>query len=249
MTHLTGRNAFVTGGGTGIGAAIATSLAEAGATITITGRREGPLQEVADTSDRIRWALMDVSDEAGVISTINDAGPIDIMVANAGIAETMPLRKMTSGFWRRVMSTNLDGVMYCLRESVPGMAERGWGRAIVVSSVAGLHGFKYGGAYAASKHAVLGLVKSVSDEFMTKGVTVNALCPGYVETPIVDRGAANITDKTGMDDQAARAELAKLNPFNRLIQVDEVAAAAMWLCGPGSGAVTGVPIPINGGQV
>ena len=246
---LEGRTAFVTGGGTGIGAAIALSLAEQGAEVTITGRREGPLQEVAAQNTRIRWSLMDVTDEANVVDTIASSGPVDIMVANAGLAETMPLRKTTSEFWRKIMSTNLDGVMYCLRESVPGMAERGWGRAIVISSVAGLHGFKYGGAYAASKHAVLGLVKSVSDEFMTKGVTVNAICPGYVETPIVDRGAANITDKTGMDDQAARNELAKLNPFNRLIQVDEVASAAMWLCGPGSGAVTGVAIPINGGQV
>lgn len=246
---LEGRTAFVTGGGTGIGAAIALSLAEQGAQVTITGRREGPLQEIAAKSDRIHWTLMDVTNEAEVIETIKAAGPIDIMIANAGIAETMPLRKTTTDFWRKVMSTNLDGVMYCLRETVPGMAERAWGRAIIISSVAGLHGFKYGGAYAASKHAVLGLMKSVSDEFMTKGVTVNALCPGYVETPIVDRGAANITDKTGMDDDAARNELAKLNPFNRLIQVDEVASAAMWLCGPGSGAVTGVAIPISGGQV
>lgn len=246
---LAGKTAFVTGGGTGIGAAIALKLAEQGATVTITGRREGPLQEVADQSDRISWTLMDVTDEADIIDTIAKAGPIDIMVANAGIAETAPLRKTTSEFWRKVMATNLDGVMYCMRETVPGMAERGWGRAIVVSSVAGLKGFKYGGAYAASKHAVLGLVKSVSDEFMTKGVTVNALCPGYVETPIVDRGAANITDKTGMSDEAARAELAKLNPFNRLITTDEVAEAALWLCGPGSGAVTGTPIPITGGAI
>lgn len=246
---LEGKTAFVTGGGTGIGAAIALSLAHEGAQVTITGRREGPLQEIAAKSDRIRWTLMDVTNEAEVVQTIADSGPIDIMIANAGLAETMPLRKTTSEFWRKIMSTNLDGVMYCLRESVPGMAERDWGRAIVISSVAGLHGFKYGGAYAASKHAVLGLVKSISDEFMTKGVTVNAICPGYVETPIVDRGAANITNKTGMDDDAARNELAKLNPFNRLIQVDEVASAAMWLCGAGSGAVTGVAIPINGGQV
>ena len=246
---LSGKTAFVTGGGTGIGAAIALKLAEQGAQVTITGRREGPLQEITDQSERISWACMDVTDEADIIETIARAGPIDIMVANAGIAETAPLRKTTAEFWRKVMATNLDGVMYCLRETVPGMADRGWGRAIVVSSVAGLKGFKYGGAYAASKHAVLGLVKSVSDEFMTRGVTVNALCPGYVETPIVDRGAANITDKTGMSDEAARAELAKLNPFNRLITTDEVAEAALWLCGPGSGAITGTPIPITGGAI
>ncbi|MEM7422759.1 MAG: SDR family NAD(P)-dependent oxidoreductase [Pseudomonadota bacterium] len=246
---LDGRSAFVTGGGTGIGAAIALSLADAGAAVTITGRREEPLQAIADRSDRIRWSLMDVTDEASVVRTIADAGDVDIMIANAGVAETQPLRKNTLDFWDRVIATNLTGVMLCLRETVPGMAERGWGRAIAISSVAGLHGFKYGSAYTASKHGVLGLIKSVSDEVMTKGVTVNAICPGYVETPIVDRGAANITAKTGLSDAEARQTLGDLNPFGRLITVDEVSSAALWLCGPGSGAVTGVAIPINGGQV
>ncbi|MEM1162382.1 MAG: SDR family NAD(P)-dependent oxidoreductase [Pseudomonadota bacterium] len=249
MTQLSGKRAFVSGGGTGIGAAIAFGLAEQGAEVTITGRREGPLEEIAAKSQRVNWELMDVKDEASVASTIAKAGPIDIMIANAGVAETQPLKKTTLDWWNYVIGTNLTGVMLCLRESVPQMAERGWGRAIAVSSVAGLHGFRYGGAYAASKHGVLGLVKSVSDEVMTKGVTVNALCPGYVETPIVDRGAANITAKTGLDDAAARQSLADLNPFGRLITAEEVAAAALWLCGPGSGAVTGVAIPINGGQV
>lgn len=246
---LVGKTAFVTGGGTGIGAAIALGLAEQGAEVTITGRREAPLENVEAQSPRIRSALMDVKDENSIVQAIADAGPVDIMIANAGVAETQPLKKTTLDWWNHVLATNLTGVMLCLRETVPGMAERGWGRAIAVSSVAGLHGFKYGGAYAASKHGVLGLVKSVSDEVMTKGVTVNAICPGYVETPIVDRGAANITSKTGLSDEDARQELAKLNPFGRLITVDEVAAAALWLCGPGSGAVTGVAIPINGGQV
>lgn len=248
MTHLTGRRAFVTGGGTGIGAAIALGLADQGAEVVITGRREGPLEEVAAKSDRIKWRLMDVKDEASVVDTIGSAGEIDIMIANAGVAETQPLKKTTMDWWNHVIGTNLTGVMLCLRESVPNMAQRGWGRAIAIASVAGLQGFKYGGAYCASKHGVLGLVKSVSDEVMTKGVTVNAICPGYVETPIVDRGAANITAKTGLDDAAARQSLADLNPFGRLITVDEVAASALWLCGPGSGAVTGVAIPINGGQ-
>ncbi|MEM7188947.1 MAG: SDR family NAD(P)-dependent oxidoreductase [Pseudomonadota bacterium] len=246
--NLDGKRAFVTGGGTGIGAAIALGLADDGAEVVITGRREGPLKEIASKSDRIKCAIMDVTDESSVVQTVADAGQIDIVIANAGVAETQPLKKTTLDWWNHVLAINLTGVMLCLRETVPGMADRGWGRAIAISSVAGLRGFKYGGAYTASKHGVLGLVKSVSDEVMTKGVTVNALCPGYVETPIVDRGAANITAKTGMDDEAARQSLADLNPFGRLITVDEVAAAALWLCGPGSGAVTGTAIPINGGQ-
>ena len=247
--NLEGRSAFVTGGGTGIGAAIALALAGEGAEVTITGRREGPLAEVAARSDRVRWTLMDVQDEASVTGAIAGAGQIDIMVANAGVAETQPLKRLTMCFWNRVIGTNLTGAMLCLRESVPQMAERGWGRAIVISSIAGLHGFKYGGAYAASKFGAIGLVESVAAEFMTKGVTVNSICPGYVETPIVDRGAANITSKTGMSDDAARQELANLNPFGRLITPEEVAAAAVWLCGPGSGAVTGAKIPVAGGPV
>ena len=246
---LNGKRALVTGGGTGIGAAIALGLAQQGVFVTITGRRASPLEETAALSDNIDWAVMDVTDEASVLDTIAAAGQVDIVIANAGVAETQPLKKTDLDWWNRVLAINLTGVMLCLRETVPGMADRGWGRAIAISSVAGLHGFKYGGAYAASKHGVLGLVKSVSDEVMAKGVTVNALCPGYVETPIVDRGAANITAKTGMDDDAARQSLADLNPFGRLITVEEVAAAALWLCGPGSGAVTGTAIPINGGQV
>ena len=247
--NLDGKTAFVTGGGTGIGSAIALGLAAQGAKVTIAGRRDGPLKDAAAKSDLITWTLIDVTDEASVVQAIAGAGPVDIMIANAGVAETQPLKKTDLEWWNRVLAINLTGVMLCLRETVPGMAERGWGRAIAISSVAGLHGFKYGGAYAASKHGVLGLVKSVSEEVMTKGVTVNALCPGYVETPIVDRGAANITAKTGMDDGQARQSLADLNPFGRLITTDEVAAAALWLCGPGSGAVTGAAIPINGGQV
>lgn len=246
---LTGKTALVTGGGTGIGAAIATALAAEGAEVLITGRRDAPLRDVADNHDRIRWALMDVTDEASVVDTIAGAGEIDILVANAGIAETMPLARTTMAFWREVQAVNVEGTMVCLRETLPGMALRGWGRAIVVSSVAGLKGFKYGSAYAASKHAVLGLMKSAAEEVLTKGVTVNALCPGYVATPIVDRSVANIVSKTDMPAEDALATLAHANPFGRLIEPAEVAAAALWLCRPGSGAVTGQAIPISGGQV
>ncbi len=244
---LAGRTAVVTGGGTGIGAAIATALATAGAEVTITGRREAPLQTVAVTP-KIRWQVMDVTDEADVEQTLGSLEP-DILIANAGIAETAPLAKTTTAFWNRIMETNVTGVMFCLRATLPKMAARGWGRAIVISSVAGLKGFRYGSAYSASKHATLGLVRSAAAEVVQSGVTVNALCPGYVATPIVDRGAANISAKTGVSDAAAREQLGQMNPLGRLIEPDEVAAAALWLCGPGSDAVSGAAIPINGGQV
>ena len=246
---LDGRKAFVTGGGTGIGAAIALGLAEQGAEVVITGRREGPLEEVAAKSDRISWAIMDVTNEDSVVKTIAEVGPIDITIANAGVAETQPLKKTTLDWWNHVIGINLTGVMLCLRETVPGMADRGWGRAIAISSVAGLHGFKYGGAYAASKHGVLGLVKSVSDEVMTKGVTVNAICPAYVLTELVQKGIDNIVEKTGRSVEDATAELAASNPQGRLVQPWEVAETVAWLALPASASITGQSIPVAGGEV
>ncbi len=246
---LSGKRAFVTGGGTGIGAAIALALADAGAQVHITGRREGPLEETAAKSPRVTWSLMDVTSEREVVETIAAQGVIDIMVPNAGIAETAPVHKITLDFWRKVQATNVEGVMLCTREVLKPMAERGWGRVIIVSSVAGLGGFAYGAAYCASKHAVLGLMKCAADEVLKTGVTVNALCPGYVATPIIDRSVENIVGKAKISPEEALASLRDVNPFGRMIEPDEVAAAALWLCGPGSGAVTAQAIPISGGQV
>ena len=246
---LSGKRAFVTGGGTGIGAARALQLAEAGADVVITGRREAPLIETAAKSSKISWHTMDASDETSIVDAITAAGDIDIMVANAGIADTSPVAKITMDHWRKVFATNVEGVMVCTREAVRQMVPRGWGRIIIVSSVAGLKGAPYIGAYSASKHAVLGLMKSAADETMTKGVTVNAICPAYVLTELVQKGIDNIVEKTGVTPEEATAQLASVNPFKRLIEVDEVAAAAMWLCGPGSGAITGQAIPVSGGQV
>ena len=246
---LTGKRAFVTGGGTGIGRAVALALADAGADVVITGRREGPLKEVAAENPRVSWAVMDVTDEGQIIDTIAAAGQIDIMVANAGIAETQPMHRMTLDFWRKVQATNVEGVMLCTREVIKPMAERGWGRIIIISSIAGLSGFSYGGAYCASKHAVLGMMKCAAEEVLKTDVTVNAICPGYVATPIIDRSVENIVAKSGISAEEAEATLRDVNPFGRMIQPDEVAAAALWLCGPGSGAVTAQSIPISGGQV
>ncbi len=248
MKVLEGKRAVVTGGGTGIGAAIAEALAGAGAHVTVTGRREGPLREVAG---RIGgdWLIADVADEAAVVAAMREAGPVDILIANAGVAETMPLAKTSLEFWRRSMSINLDGAFLCIRETLPGMVERGWGRIITVASIAGQKGFPYGGAYCASKHGLIGLTRAVAAEVLTKGVTANALCPGYVATPIVERNVELIKKRSGLDDDAALDAMAKNNPFGRLVEPDEVAAAAMWLCGPGSDAVTGQTIQIAGGHV
>ena len=249
---LAGRHALVTGGGTGIGAAIALALAGEGAAVTITGRREGPLRETADRSPAIRWRVMDVTDETavtrGMIAAEDASGPIDILIANAGIAETAPLPKMTTDLWRRSMQVNAEGPMLCIRHVLAPMAERGWGRIVVIASTAGLSGFRYGAAYAASKHAVLGLMKCAAEEVLTRGVTVNALCPGFVATEIVEASIRNVAERTGKSEKDARATFEAMNPFGRLIEPGEVAAAALWLCGPGSGAVTGQAIPISGGK-
>lgn len=244
---------MVTGGGTGIGAAIALALAGEGATVTVAGRREDPLRNIAGQSARIHWRIMDVEDEAMVVEGTKAAtemhGGIDILVANAGIAETAPLRSITLEHWREVQRINVEGVMLSMREVITGMVERGWGRIIVISSIAGLAGLRYCAAYSASKHAVIGLVKCAAEEVLTSGVTVNALCPGYVMTPIVERNIEKIMARSNLSHDEALAALRDTNPFGRLIEPEEVAAAACWLCGPGSGAVTAQAIPISGGQV
>ena len=246
---LTGKRAFVTGGGTGIGRAIALALADVGADVVITGRREEPLKAVAAENSRIAWHVMDVTNEREVVDAIASAGQINIMVPNAGIAETAPLHKTTVDFWRKVQTTNVEGVMLCTREVLKPMAARGWGRIIIISSIAGFAGFPYGAAYCASKHAVLGLMKCAADEVLKTGVTVNAICPGYVATPIIDRSVENMVSKAGITAEEAEATLRNVNPFGRMIEPDEIAAAALWLCGPGSGAVTAQAIPISGGRI
>jgi 3-hydroxybutyrate dehydrogenase len=253
MSNLKGRHALITGGGTGIGAAIALALANAGASVTITGRRLEALAEVADTSPNIHALMMDVSDEASVVDATAQAiaarGIIDIHVANAGIAETSAFAKTPLDFWRKILTTNLDGVFLSCREVVPGMLERGWGRIITVSSIAGLKGLKYGAAYSTSKHGVIGLTRVISEEYLGKGITANALCPGYVRTPIVERNTELIMKRSGLSQAEAEASMSDDNRHKRLVEVEEVADAALWLCGPNSGSINGQTIEIAGGQV
>jgi 3-hydroxybutyrate dehydrogenase len=252
MSIHEGRHALVTGGGTGIGEAIALALAAEGAQVTITGRRMEALAETAAKSPNIHPLVMDVSDEGSVVDGVAGAiaarGAIDIHVANAGIAETSAFVKTPLDFWRKVMTTNLDGVFLTCRECAPGMLEKGWGRIVIVSSIAGLKGLKYGAAYSASKHGVIGLMRVVSEEFMGLGVTANALCPGYVRTPIVERNTDLIMKRSGLSRADAEASMSKSNRHRRLVEVEEVAEAALWLCHPNSGSINGQTIEINGGQ-
>ncbi|WP_420013672.1 SDR family NAD(P)-dependent oxidoreductase [Tateyamaria sp.] len=247
---LTGKHALVTGGGTGIGLAIAQALAAQGAQVTITGRRQSVLDEVA--GDRMFGAAMDVRDESSVCDVIATAvaarGPVQICVPNAGVAEGRSLHKTDMAFWRDMMATNLDGAFLTIRECLSGMRQTDWGRVIAVSSIAGLRGLPGAAAYAASKHGLIGLVRSLSEDYMGQPYTFNALCPGYVDTPIVDRNQTAIAARTGMSAEAARQVMVEANRHKRLLEVEEVAAAALWLVGPGSQSINGQSIQISGGQ-
>jgi len=249
--HLQGKHALVTGGGTGIGLAIAQSLAEHGAHVTITGRRQEVLDEVATTG--ITGVAMDVRDEADVIDKIASAaharGPIQICVANAGIAEGRAVHKTDMEFWRNMMATNLDGAFLTIREALSGMRQTDWGRVITVSSIAGLRGLKGAACYTASKHGLIGLTRALSEDYMGQPVTFNALCPGYVDTPIVTRNTDSIAERAGISQAEARDVMIRANRHKRLIAPSEVAAAALWLCLPGSESVNGQCIEIAGGQM
>jgi len=250
---LKGKHALVTGGGTGIGLAIAQVLAGAGAQVTITGRRADVLEAAVDSTTGLHAEIMDVTDETSVANAVAaavaDHGQIDICVANAGIAEGRGLAKTDLDFWRRIMATNLDGTFLTIRECMATMHKQPWGRIIAVSSIAGLRGSKGTAAYTASKHGVMGLIRALSVDYMGSGITFNALCPGYVDTPIITQNVTSIAARTGMSDTQARAVMVDANPHGKLIQPSEVAAATLWLCGPGSDSVNGQAVEIAGGQV
>jgi len=247
---LQGRHALVTGGGTGIGLAIARALAGQGAQVTITGRRMAVLEKAAGPG--LHPLQMDVADEAsvrdGIAAAIAARGPVTICVANAGIAEGKAMQKMDMAFWRQMMAINLDGAFLTIRDCLAGMRAEGWGRVIAVSSIAGLRGLKGAPAYTASKHGMIGLIRGLSEDFAGSGITCNALCPAYVDTEIVTRNTTSIAARAGISEDAARQIMLSANRHGRLITSDEVAAAALWLCGPNSDSINGQAIQIAGGQ-
>lgn len=248
---LAGRHALVTGGGTGIGLAIARTLATAGSNVTITGRRANVLDDAGDIHG-LNPVMMDVTVETSIIDAVQRAtrahGPITICVANAGIAEGRSLQKTELSFWRRMMATNLEGAFLTIRECLRGMEETGWGRVIAVASVAGVRGLRGAPAYTASKHGVVGLIRGLSEDYLGSGITFNALCPGYTDTEIVLQNTESIAHRAGISPEAARELMVSANRHGRLVDPVEVAAAALWLCEPGSESVSGQAIEITGGQ-
>ncbi len=238
----------MTGGGSGIGAAIASALARAGADVVICGRRMAPLEKLAGEQRNIQRTIADVTDEASVIKLFSEHGHFDIVVANAGAAESAPLTRTSATQFERMLAANLTGTFLTIREGLKALEGRKWGRLIAVASTAGLKGYTYVSAYCAAKHGAVGLVRSAALETVKSGITVNALCPGFADTPMLEESVANIVAKTGSTADDARAALARTNPMGRLIDPEEVAAAALWLVGPGSGAITGQAISISGGE-
>jgi 3-hydroxybutyrate dehydrogenase len=254
---LGGRIAVVTGGGSGIGAECARVLARAGVSVVVAARSverlEGVVAEITDAGGTAVAIPCDVSSPESVARLADSArealGPIDILVNSAGVATAMPLHRTTLDEWNRIMAVNATGVFLCTQAMAGGMVERGWGRVVNVASVAGLTGAKYISAYAASKHAVVGFTRSVAEELAPRGVTVNAVCPGYVDTPMTEASVERIVEKTGIDADRAMDAILATSPQGRLITVEECAGAVSYLCSDAARGITGQTIVIDGGAL
>ena len=247
------RHAIVTGGGSGVGEAIALKLADESNLVTIIGRRENPLKNVSNKHKNINWKVCDVSKSQEVESCYNDIrseyGNINIVIANAGISDSKPFHKMSVSDLTSLMDVNLIGVFNTFQHALKDMKADNWGRMISIASTAGLKGYSYVSAYTASKHAVVGLTKSLAIELADKGITVNSVCPSYIDTPMTDRTIKNITELTNISKEEAIGELVKLNPQKRLIKPIEVAKVVSWLCNENSSSINGQNIPISGGEI
>jgi NAD(P)-dependent dehydrogenase (short-subunit alcohol dehydrogenase family) len=245
-------HALVTGGGRGIGREIAYQLAHAGATVTVLGRDRAALDHAVAAGAAHFAGVADVADQASIVAAIAEAAarqPIDILVANAGSAESAPFAKSDAALFHRMMGVNFMGVVHSIQAALPSMKQRPYGRIVAIASTAGLKGYAYVSAYSAAKHAVVGLVRSLALELAQTRITVNAVCPGFTDTDLVDQSIDTIVKKTGRSREEAVAELAKHNPQGRLVSPAEVADTVLWLCGEGAGAVTGQAIAVAGGEI
>jgi NAD(P)-dependent dehydrogenase (short-subunit alcohol dehydrogenase family) len=249
---MAGRHALVTGGGSGIGRAITLALAREGVAVTICGRRKDRLEATASEGKDVHPVVADVTDEAAMVALYDAAqqarGPFDIVVANAGMSGSSPAHRTPLADWQRTLDVNLTGSFLTVKPALAGMTSRKSGRIVFVASTAGVKGYAYVVPYVAAKHGVIGLMRALAVETAKTGVTVNAVCPGFVETDMLEESVQRIVDKTGRTLAEARASLALANPQGRLIQPQEVAAAVLWLCSNEAASITGQALSISGGE-
>ena len=246
------RHALITGAGTGIGEAISRQLHRERHAVTLVGRRSEPLETLSQALGKQSFAVTgDVTDRGEIELAFEAAkaqfGDVEILVNCAGMAPTAPFHRVDFTDWQRTMDVNVNGVFHCTQLALESMLENNWGRVVNIASVASLRGFPYVSGYCASKHAVLGMTRALALEVATQGITVNAVCPGYVDTDIVRNAIAGIVSKTGRTEADAMQHFTESNPQGRLVEVTEVASAVSWLCSEGAASVTGQAIAIDGG--
>jgi NAD(P)-dependent dehydrogenase (short-subunit alcohol dehydrogenase family) len=244
---LTGKHALVTGGGSGIGATIALALADAGAAVTICGRRQQQLDETAARHENIHAETADVTDQKS-IAQLYSRGPFDIVVANAGGAQSAPAEKISAKLWTDTLNVNLTGAFFSVQPALAGMRAKKWGRIVFIASTAGIRAAPYIAPYVAAKHGVIGLMRTLALETAKDGITVNAVCPSYTETPMLEQAVARIVATTKRSEAEARATLTARNPQGRFITTQEVADTVLWLCTEGAASITGQAISLSGGE-
>ena len=247
---LEGRHALITGGGTGIGAAAAIALGNAGAQLSLLGRRMAPIQHTAVRTGGTAFQC-DVTKAGAIEGAFDEAravnGPIDLLVVNAGIAESAPFHKMTRESWDRIIATNLTAAFECARAAIGDLLKSDNGRLVFIASVASIRGVPYAAHYAASKHGLLGLSRSLAAEYAKTNLTVNAVCPGYVDTPMTDQSVARVSEITGRSEADSRGVITNMNASGRLVDPDAIANIVLMLCLPLSRDINGAAITIDGG--